>query len=212
MERENEATFDLESVINSISGISSSKVICDEAGNIEEIHVLADQDRGAKQISRDIQSLLITKYNLKVDYKIISVAQIDSGDKAERKDRFSIGAVGYCLIENYIEVKVVLKKEEKEFESIVRGLNSKNNRFRLIAQATLDCVHRYMGSQDIFIVEDIGKAVLAKNDIINIAITFTSSYGEEMLIGSAILKKDEYEAIVRATLDAINRKIVFLEN
>ena len=40
------------------------------------------------------------------------------------------------------------------------------------------------------------------------AISFITNHGEELLVGSAIVKKDDYETIVKATLDALNRVLV----
>ncbi|PKM49507.1 MAG: hypothetical protein CVV02_15875 [Firmicutes bacterium HGW-Firmicutes-7] len=210
MERLGTSLMDMEKIMNGIEGISSSKIVHDDYGEIEEIHIIADQNRGAKQISRDIQSLLIAKYDVKVDHKKISVAQISSDEKSSKDHRFSISAIGYCLIENLVEIKVLLKKDEKEFESTVQGPNSRNNIYRLFVQATLECVHNSLGRNDVFIVEDIARLNVAKQEVVNIAISYISGIGEELLVGCAILKKDDYEAIVRATLDAVNRKVIHL--
>ena len=210
MERFETALMDMEKIMNSIEGINSSKVIYNDYGQIEEIHIIADQNRGAKQISRDIQSLLVAKFDMRVDHKKISVAQICSDDKVERSHRFSIGAIGYCLADNLVEIKVLLKKDGKEFESTVQGTNTRNNIYRLFVQATLECVHASLHRNDVFLVEDIAKVNVAKQEVINIAIEYISGTTEELLVGCAVLKKDDYEAIVKATLDAVNRKVVQL--
>lgn len=210
MERLETTLMEMEKVMNGIEGINASKVVYNDYGHIEEIHIIADQNRGAKQISRDIQSLLIAKFDMKVDHKKISVAQICSDEKVEKSHRFSIGAIGYRLAENVVEIKVVLKKEGKEYESTVQGTNTRNNIYRLFVQATLECVHRSLRRNDIFLVEDIVKVNIAKQEVINIAIEYICGTSEELLVGCAVLKKDDYEAIVKATLDAVNRKVVQL--
>lgn len=207
---ENLMVVDMEKIINSISGVVSSKIIFGDQEQIEEIHVVSYNNRSPKQISRDIQSLFIAKFDMRIDYKKISVAQINSGDKVEKNYRFSIGAIGYCLIDNMVEIKVILKKGEEEFASTIQGPNSKNNIYRLVVQATLECVHNFLGRRDIFIVEDIEKISLAKQEVITLAITYLSDEQEGLLVGSAVLKKDDYEAVVKATLDAVNRKVLQL--
>ncbi|PKM95118.1 MAG: hypothetical protein CVU84_07290 [Firmicutes bacterium HGW-Firmicutes-1] len=210
MERIGTDLIDMERIMNGIEGINATKIIYNDYNEIEEIHIIADQNRGAKQISRDIQSLLIAKFDIKVDHKKISVAQISSEEKGEKSHRFSIGAIGYCQVDNLVEIKVILKKDGKEFESTVKGANSRNNIYRLFVQATIECVHNSLGINDIFIVEDIVKVIVAKQEVVNIAISFISRDREELLVGCAILKKDDYEAIAKATLDAVNRKVVQL--
>ncbi|MFD3157878.1 hypothetical protein ACFIJ5_13570 [Haloimpatiens sp. FM7330] len=204
----NEMIKDIECTMNSIPDIMSSKIILDDNGQIEEIHVLAYSKRNAKQISRDIQSAVTAKFHIKIDHKKISIAQVNSKDEIDNEYRLSIGSIGYSIVGNLVEVKVILKKDDKEVEAIVKGTNSKNNIYRLVGQATLDCVHSFLGANNVFIVEDIEKISLAKREVMNIAVTFICNYGEELLVGAAIVKKDDYEAIVKATLDAINRKIV----
>ena len=43
---------------------------------VREVHVLSDQSRSPKQIVRDIQSALLARFQLDLDHRIISVAQI----------------------------------------------------------------------------------------------------------------------------------------
>jgi len=201
---------EVENYINKIPDIISSKIIIDDRGIISEIHILASSGRGTKQISRDIQSTLIAKYNLRIDYKKISIAQISSQQEVESECRFSIGSIGYAIVDNIVEIRVVLKKGEQEIESIASGINSRTNIQRLVVQATLECVHNIIGCNNVFIFEDIKRVSLTNQEAFLIAITYISKYGEELLIGSAILRKDDYESIVKATLDAVNRKMIHL--
>lgn len=205
--------LEIEAFFNNIPDIISSKIIYSDNEQIEEIHILASDERSPKQISRDIQSALIAKYNIKVDHKKISVAQINEDTKASLNNqeyRFAIGAIGYCLVDNVVEIKVTLKKGNQETESTVSGTNSRNNIYRLVVQATLECIHNFLNRRDVFVFEDIQKTTVARQEVINIGIAFVTKFGEELLVGAAILKKDDYEAIVKATLDAVNRKILQL--
>lgn len=204
--------IEVEQFINQIPDILSSKIMLDERGNIEEVHIVAIAGRGPKQISRDVQSTMIAKYGLEVDYKKISIAQIRSKQDVESDYRFSIGAIGYVIIDNIVEIRVVLKKGDQEIESVVSGINSRSNIQRLVVQATLECVHNIIGCNDVFIFEDIKRVQLTNNEAFLIAITYISKYGEEQLVGSALVKKDDYESIVKATLDAVNRKMIHLSS
>ena len=200
--------LNMEEIINQMPSVISSKVVMSENQEIEEIHVLASSNRSAKQISRDIQSALTAKFQCKIDHKKISVAQIDFQDEKEQLSRFKIAAIGYSVLGNMAEVRVSLQKGEQQVEGTAKGTNSKNNICRLTAKATLNCVHELFAIDDMFIIEDIEKIQIAKREAITVAVSFISGQGEEMLVGSAVVRKDEYEAIVKATLDAINRKIV----
>ncbi len=48
------AVVDIESVIGRLKGVSSARAVADERGHLIEIHVVADESRHPKQISRDV--------------------------------------------------------------------------------------------------------------------------------------------------------------
>ena len=198
---------DMEEMINHIPDVISSKITFND-DEIEEIHVLAYNDRGAKQISRDIQSTLAAKFMTKVDYKKISIAQVDMKQDLGRDERLKINSIGYSMVGNIMEIKVIIQKGEEIIEGTAKGTNSKNNVLRLVGIATIDCVHSLLNIRDTFTLEDFEKFKLAKQEIITVAISFITNHGEELLVGAALVKKDDYETIVKATLDALNRVFV----
>ena len=198
---------DMEEMINHIPDVISSKITFND-DEIEEIHVLAYNDRGAKQISRDIQSTLAAKFMTKVDYKKISIAQVDMKQDLGRDERLKINSIGYSMVGNIMEIKVIIQKGEEIIEGTAKGTNSKNNVLRLVGIATIDCVHSLLNIRDTFTLEDFEKFQLAKQEIITVAISFITNHGEELLVGAALVKKDDYETIVKATLDALNRVFV----
>ena len=202
---------EMEEVINHIPDVISCKITM-SGEDIEEIHVLAYNDRNAKQISRDIQSALAAKFTTRIDYKKISVAQVDFEQELGRSERIKINSIGYSMVGNIMETKVILQKGEEIIEGISKGTNSKNNVLRLVGAATIDCVHHLLNIRDTFTLEDIEKLQLAKQEIITVAISFITNHGEELLVGSAIVKKDDYETIVKATLDALNRVLIQANN
>ncbi|MFZ5969235.1 MAG: hypothetical protein ACOYVK_18925 [Bacillota bacterium] len=202
----------MEETINNIPEVISSKVIFDQQNEIEEIHVLASNNRNAKQISRDIQSALTAKFDVKIDHKKISVAQIGFKQDIESEYRLRINSIGYGVIGNLAEIKVILQKGEQLIEGIAKGINSKNNVYRLVVNATLDCIHAFIGVHNTFVVEDVEKICLAKREVMVTAISLITEHGEELMVGSSVVRKDEYESIVRATLDAINRRVIKVNN
>ena len=47
-----------------------------ENGPVREVHILSDQSRSPKQIVRDVQSAMLAKFQVELDHRIVSVAQI----------------------------------------------------------------------------------------------------------------------------------------
>ena len=50
-------------LICKIDGVQSARVVFGERGEVEEIHVIADERRTAKQVTRDIQSALMAAFD-----------------------------------------------------------------------------------------------------------------------------------------------------
>ena len=196
----------MEELINEIFDVVSSKVVLNNS-EVEEIHVLSSNRRGPKQISRDIQSALNAKFNTNIDYKKISVAQIDDKQNIINDFRLKVELVQVSLTGSNTEVKVVLVKNDERIE-----LGSKNSIYRLLAQATIDCIHKVLNIDDILNVEDVEKIHLAKEKVIVVAVSYVSNKFEMLMTGTATIVKDEYETVVKATLDAINRRISKIPN
>tara|TARA_B100000965_G_C19444320_1_gene692319 strand:- start:111 stop:755 length:645 start_codon:yes stop_codon:yes gene_type:complete len=202
----------MEEIVNSLPDIISSKVILDENETIIELHILSNNNRNPKQISRDVQSALAAKFGISVDHKKVSIAQVAFNESPINSFRLLIDSINYSTIGNIAEITVKLRKGDEVYEGIARGANSTMNTYRLIASATLDCIHKLLNVSNAFVVEDIERITLAKQDVMTIAISFITTYQEELLVGSAIIRKNEKESIVKATLDAINRRIVTFNN
>src|SRR5919198_3109427 len=69
-------TTDIEGVIARIPGVQAARVVIGAGGRLTEVHVLATQERGAKQLVRDVQSSLLARFGIDVDYRIISIVQL----------------------------------------------------------------------------------------------------------------------------------------
>lgn len=67
---------DIEKSINSLNGVLFSKIVLADNKEIKEIHVITKDFYSPKKISRDVESLLMAKYNISIDYRKISIAQV----------------------------------------------------------------------------------------------------------------------------------------
>ncbi len=199
---------EMEQLINQISSVISCKIVIDDQNNIQEIHVLSNVKRGPKQISRDIQSILISKFGLNIDYKKISVAQIDENMSEDIDFRLKLSSIQYSLSESKAIIKVTLEKEGKHYEGQASGIQTKHNSEKMIATATLKAVENFLGIEDMFIIEDLKTVNIAHRDVVVTAIIYINEYEEQFFTGCASVNRDKKEAIVKSTLDGINRKIM----
>jgi len=202
---------ELEALINKIPNVIGNKIVLDEKEeNIAELHVLANSLRSPKQIARDIQSLAMARFGIDINHKVISIAQVDTDEMVDYKNvRLRIHGIKYSSEGNKADVKVILSKDEEMFEGNATGPASTLNKFRLIGEATLRALENFIGGDHYFILEDLNIMRIARCDVMVTAINHISSKNEELLIGTCIVKKDEGEAVVKAVLDSVNRKLCY---
>nr|MBO2494735.1 hypothetical protein [Clostridia bacterium] len=196
-----------ESFLNKIPGVISSKIVLNQEGNIVELHILANIERNPKQIARDVQSALMAKYGIPIDHKVISIAQTQDGKLCRINPRLVIKSVSISIEDSRVEARVVLTKDDKTFEGTARGLNFTQGRFRALAEATLNAIQQFLGGECLFSVTDIQKTTMSGKAVCIVAISQVSKHEESFLVGSSPIEYDENKAVVKAVLDALNRKL-----
>lgn len=201
--------IEIEKVLTDILGILSVKVVVKD-DEIIELHVMATIDRNPKQISRDIQSVLFSKFDIDCDHKKISIAQINHSTIMKSDKRIEIDEILYTTSGNLIKAGVKLTQNGVAYYSEKEGLNTSSNNSRIIANTTLEALRQIIGSSIAFIAEDVEKITIGKREVILVAVSVIINRNEETLLGTSIIHDDIRKSIVKATLDAINRKIVKL--
>jgi hypothetical protein len=204
-----EKHFDLreaEASICQLRDVISARVISG-AGGLEEIHVLTDSARPAKQIVRDIESALMAKFGFQVDHKKISVAQTQSNQRLDL-GRLKFSDVAISVNGNRAEAAVHLAKNGTAYAGAADGQSSAHSQLRLIATATLRAVENSGAADGTIVVEDLSaNTTLAGKTVVVVVANMISERGEDLLSGSAIVKQDLWKAVVNATLDAVNRRL-----
>jgi hypothetical protein len=205
-------TKSIEQFLLKIQSVISTKVIMDDSGNIDEIHIISDMRRSPKQILRDVEAILISEFNQDVDYKKISIAQVKGHSlKADQDPRIKLKSIEYGNNGTAIDVTIILEKFGEPYMSTVSGIKTASNIMRLSGTATLMAVENYLGIHDVFVFEDSREVRLSNYTVIVVSITSIYHNREEVFIGTARVGTDLNEAVTRATLDAINRHILQLE-
>lgn len=196
---------DVKSLICKLPDIINCSVVCDEAGAIEEIHVLAAVGRNVKQLVRDIQSAISAGFNILVDYKKVSIAQINETEFKEA--RVKIESVAVKNVDNMIEAAVALSYDEKIYEGKSTKVKSKSNRAKAVAEATLEALEGYMGISGVLYLESLESVKVSDKEVFVSIVGFSQDNIEESFSGSCIISLDENESAVKAVLAAVNRKI-----
>ncbi|MBP8718310.1 MAG: hypothetical protein KBI07_04400 [Candidatus Atribacteria bacterium] len=197
---------DIEKSINSLNGVLFSKIVLADNKEIKEIHVITKDFYSPKKISRDVESLLMAKYNISIDYRKISIAQVTEEKNHSARLKFVdllINSQG-----DHLEVLVKLENNDKQFEGKVDCVNWDKNREYIVSRATLEAITSFLKGKVFFQVEEIKKINMNEREVVLVAINLINEQGKENLIGAALIGDDPHRSLVKAILKAINRRIL----
>jgi len=206
---------EIEGALSQVAEIRAARVVTSATGAIDEIHVLALPSKAPKQLVRDIESTLQAAFGIAIDHKKISIAQLGQEnvpqiDSAKVQARAQIKSINAEVAGVYVNMAVSLELEGEIFVGKATGPASRTGRDRLVAEATLDGITQYLQGAFTFALEDVEIVRLGRESIAVSCVVLVTSLGEQAFAGSALVRQNEKDSIVRATLDAINRRLGFL--
>ena len=225
---------ELEAALAEIGEVRAARIVASADGRIEEIHVLGLPGKSPKQLVRDVESCLMAGYGVSVDRRIISVAQIgiaerlpaplshiqqgydlperDADTEAEAEVAVAATRVRIISVDTDSDslrtsVRVRLGADSAEFSGEASGPAGTTTRQRMVAEATLRAVEQLPNVGQSYAVEDCSISLLGGRQVAICSIVTVTPEGEEALSGSALVRHTTESATVRATLDALNRRI-----
>jgi hypothetical protein len=194
-----------EAMIRRIKDVISARVMFSPDGQVEEIHVLASGSRNAKQLVRDVESLLMAQ-GTTVDHKKISIALLAPEAGASEDERIRIVGFSVSRQGKTVEARVRVEYRGAGAEGIAQGPGTGNGRIRAIAEATLSAVQRFIKVSSVLFLDDCGVVQIGTKHAAAVCVLELDGDVEQTYIGACLVKQDELDAVVRATLDAVNRR------
>jgi hypothetical protein len=212
---------DIEAALAEVGEIKAARVVASPEGIIQEIHVLALPTKQPKQLVRDIESTLMARFGIPVDHKKISIALLGRDSikpetpEPATPERSTAARPRICSINATVSgvqasASVTLEIGGTEYMGNSSGPASQTGRLRLVALAALDAVSQYTDATVSFALEDVAILKLGREKVAVACIALVSSLGEQTFSGSAMVRQNDNDSVVRATLDAINRRMGFL--
>lgn len=194
---------EFEKSINSIRGVYSSRVLCGDDGAIDEIHVFASTERRPKLIVRDIESLLLLKHGQRIDYRKISLVQVEE-EKPPPTPRVRLISVQHSRDRG---TSVVIEHKGKTAKGEARGgVASEQEEARLAVEAVMNALDRVVDRPTGLSVSDVQLVPLGEKNTVVVLLSMALPAGEEKLSGVSLVRESVADAGARAFLDAINRR------
>jgi len=189
----------LEDVISKISGVISVKVI-EEGGQPREIHVIADPSRNPKQIVRDIETVALASLGMKLDRRIISIAQLSQG-RFPGAEVYEITSLEVKNLERKKQVKVTITNtaEDTTMTGEVVGAGTSTNLPKLVGEAVVEAFNPDASVS----IDDVQRVYLAGKEYVLVHITISEDGRERVEVGVAPIEGDFLKAVALATLKVV---------
>jgi hypothetical protein len=109
--------------------------------------------------------------------------------------------------ERDVEVTATLEVAGHRGCAVARGLPTRRGVWRAVAEATLGALGELTGDR---LHAAVDRVSVTSNDdpaMATVVVSILSDRGEELLLGASLVRDDPEAAVMRATLDALNRRV-----
>lgn len=161
-----------ESLLESLTGVVSARIVAKPGGEVEEIHLLTTEEVSPKQTVRNVESALLAHFDLEVDHRKISVARTSAHAKPKSEptperpspsidqDPVPLRAIQasapdgrFLFVGHQVEtershivrMKVTLMFGDQRFDGEASGTDLPRPRLETVANATIRCIERALG-------------------------------------------------------------------
>ncbi len=197
---------ELEETLCRLPAIDAVRIVNDR-DRISEVHVLASPAKPAKQVVRDIQSLAMARFGIGIDRRVISVVQLSEENRGTEGDRPVITSIQEHPEGVSTSVKVTLTWNGEQYVGQSTGPAASSARLRIIGEATLRALEEVLGGTPPLDLDSVAATNVGIRPVIVAQVVSMRGTEEDVAVGSALVRGDEAEAVVRAVLDALNRRI-----
>ncbi|RPJ47136.1 MAG: hypothetical protein EHM19_03365 [Candidatus Latescibacterota bacterium] len=210
-----------ETEIRKLAGVMGCRVVVAHDGEVLEVHVVSSEERHPKQIIRDIETVLLASFGVRIDHKKISVARYPAAnslvsgsrdkDRRERTNpRLRFLGLRINLTPHGGEIEVALGREKLQaFGSSSFTLAS--DPARAVVEATLEAVGRFLSDGN-FQVGSVRRIEIGSHEGFLVQVDHVQAGRSVPLLGSALLSRDPNLSALHAALDAVNRYAGRLES
>ena len=197
----------VEHAVRELPEVRAARLVPGYDRDVDELHILATLEKHPKQLVRDVQSLLMARFGIATDHRVISIVQLDDDTAPEPPHRVALARVTSAQHGLAVHVAVALTNGEQEFLGTSEGPASATGRLRTAARATLEAVKPLLNDEMMVEVEG---ATIEHTLGTGVALTMVHIHtkrGTRSIAGSAVVREDEVEAVARSVLDALNREL-----
>lgn len=223
----------IEEALRNLRDIDGASVVT-EGDEIREIHVVTSSDRSGKQLVRDIETAIQTRFNRAIDRRVVSIAftrpsgavpaatngheaapaavpepppvVIDAvGEERAPKTRVRFVSVNLFVMGSKVQAQVELRWNGVTRTGAAAGVATRESAYPLVAAATIEAVKGFLSDDLALAVERAELLPLGRRQLVVVFLLWMVHRQEKPLTGACTVEGDVLQAVVLATLAAINR-------
>jgi hypothetical protein len=197
----------IEELLRQVRGVMAVRVVQDEGGQIDELHIVGSPGRSAKQMVRDVESLLYVRGGVRVDHRKISLVQIAESIIQPSPVRVRLLDISRSS-DDPPAISVVLAMDEQRVQGIGRTRPERADQPEYLAgYATIHALDQLIGARGQFRLENLERHSFGQLEVYLTHLSLTTDDGIETLLGISVVRDDDPTAVVRSILDAVNRRL-----
>ena len=207
--RKTAQTESWKALVTRLPGVLGAEFIL-AGDDIREVHILSDQSRTPKQVVRDVQSAMLARFQVELDHRMVSVAQIP-GSIREARHRLVCDRLSLTTGRTGGSVSVTLLLEDREYSGETACDLSGAARTRAVALASVEALNKIFAPACAVTLEDVRRVNMDEGGAVLVGLMLRIGRRAERLLGACYEGEDPNLSVVHATLDAVNRRFLTLE-
>jgi hypothetical protein len=198
----------IERLVSQVRGVMAVRVVLDAQGQIDELHVVGSPGRSAKQMVRDVESIVYVQGGVRIDHRKISLVQIAESIIHPALVRIQLLGIERADDEQGSSIGVTLGMGDQQVKGLGRSRPEKNDQpVYLAGYATINALNQLIEPRGQLRLEDLQRQSFGEFDVCLSHLSLLNDESMTTLLGISIVRGDEVTVAARAVLDAVNRTI-----
>lgn len=198
---------EVERALCQVPGVAGARLVPGFEREVDELHVLTSVERSPKQTVRDVQTLMMARFGVTTDHRVVSVVQIDEPQAFAGGARVVVDTVGVSQSDVTVSVEVAVRDGDDTLTGTGEGPATAAGQRRATARATLEALRPLLDDGQAVELEGIEVSSVQGRQVAITLVHFRTRRGELTVAGSALVRDSETDAVARSVLDALNRTI-----
>ncbi len=197
----------VEATLAGVPGVLGARLVPGYERHVDELHVLTSLARQPKQTVRDVQTVLMARFGVSIDHRVISVVQLEESDAFRDRPRVEIAEVGLRRTGNSVVAEVALRHADEVLRTSREAAATRSGRHRAVAQATVSGVAGFLPDGPAIELEGIELLTVGGTTMAVVVLQLHDRRDVQLLSGTAIVLDTPQDAVARAVLDTLNRRV-----